>query len=105
LIFTPTAVEGAYVVEPERFEDARGWFARTWCAREFEAHGLDPRLVQCSASFNHRAGTLRGLHYQAAPHGEAKLVRATAGSAFDVPASKSNPSAVRTEKPARRTKP
>ena len=84
MIFTPTAVEGAYVVDIERFGDERGWFARTWCARDFEAHGLDPRLVQCSASFNHRAGTLRGLHYQAAPHGEAKLVRVTAGAAFDV---------------------
>ena len=84
MIFKETAVRGAFVIEPERFEDVRGFFARTWCAREFEAHGLDPRLVQCSLSYNHKAGTLRGMHYQAAPHGEAKLVRATSGSAYDV---------------------
>ena len=82
--FTPTEVAGAFVVEIEKFSDARGWFARTWCARELEAQGLETRLVQCSASFNHKAGTLRGMHYQAAPHGEVKLVRATSGSAFDV---------------------
>ena len=84
LIFMPAAVEGAYVIEPERFGDVRGFFARTFCARQFEEHGLDPRLVQCSLSFNRKAGTLRGMHYQAAPHGEAKLVRATSGSAYDV---------------------
>jgi len=84
LKFTPTEVAGAFVVEIEKFSDARGWFARTWCARELEAQGLETRLVQCSASFNHKAGTLRGMHYQAAPHGEVKLVRATSGSAFDV---------------------
>ena len=60
--FTPTEVAGAFVVEIEKFSDARGWFARTWCARELEARGLETRLVQCSASFNHKAGTLRGMH-------------------------------------------
>lgn len=84
LIFMKTAVEGAYVIEPEQYGDVRGFFARTWCAREFEKQGLDSRLVQCSISFNRKAGTLRGMHYQIAPHEEAKLVRATAGSAFDV---------------------
>jgi dTDP-4-dehydrorhamnose 3,5-epimerase len=71
-------------VEPEPHEDQRGFFARTWCAHEFEAHGLDPRLVQCSVSFNKRKGTLRGMHYQAAPHAEAKLVRCTRGAIHDV---------------------
>jgi dTDP-4-dehydrorhamnose 3,5-epimerase len=82
--FVETAIPGAFVVEPERHEDERGSFARTWCAREFAARGLNPRLVQCSASFNRRKGTLRGLHYQAAPHEEAKLVRCTRGAIFDV---------------------
>jgi dTDP-4-dehydrorhamnose 3,5-epimerase len=84
VIFLPTAVPGAFVVEPERREDARGFFARTWCAREFEAHGLDPRLVQCSVSFSKRRGTLRGMHYQAPPFAEAKLVRCTMGAIHDV---------------------
>ena len=84
MIFVPTALPGAFVVEPERREDPRGFFARTWCAREFEAHGLNPRLCQCSVSFNKRKGTLRGMHYQAAPHQEAKLVRCTMGAIHDV---------------------
>jgi dTDP-4-dehydrorhamnose 3,5-epimerase len=84
VIFTETALAGAFVLEPERREDARGFFARTWCAQEAEAHGLDPRVVQCSISFNKRKGTLRGMHYQAAPHQEAKLVRCTAGAIYDV---------------------
>jgi len=84
VIFVPTALPGAFVIELERLEDERGFFARTWCAREFEAHGLNPRLVQCSTSFNRRRGTLRGMHWQAAPHEEAKLVRCTAGAIHDV---------------------
>jgi dTDP-4-dehydrorhamnose 3,5-epimerase len=64
--------------------DERGFFARTWCQREFETHGLESRLVQCSISFNAREGTLRGLHYQAPPHEEVKLVRCTSGAIFDV---------------------
>ncbi len=84
MIFTETALPGVVVVEPERREDARGFFARAWCAREFAARGLTSRLVQCSVSFNKRRGTLRGMHYQAAPHAEAKLVRCTAGAIFDV---------------------
>jgi dTDP-4-dehydrorhamnose 3,5-epimerase len=82
--FTETPLAGAYVIDVEPREDERGLFARTFCAEEFAAHGLDPRVVQTSVSFNRRTGTLRGLHYQAAPHGDAKLVRCTAGAIFDV---------------------
>lgn len=64
--------------------DERGFFARSWCRQEFESHGLNSNLAQCSVSFNHLRGTLRGMHYQAAPHGEAKLIRCTRGSIFDV---------------------
>jgi len=79
-----TGLAGAVVVEPTPATDERGFFARTWCARTFAAWGLDPALTQCSVSFNHRRGTLRGMHYQADPHGEAKLVRCTRGAIFDV---------------------
>lgn len=82
--FTETAIPGAFIIEPERIEDDRGFFARTWCEREVKAHGLTDRWVQFSISFNKRSGTLRGLHYQAPPHEEAKLVRCTMGSIFDV---------------------
>lgn len=82
--FVATALPGAFVVEQERFEDERGWFARTWCRREFEAMGLATDLVQCNVSSNRRRGTLRGMHWQAEPHSEAKLVRCTRGSLLDV---------------------
>jgi len=68
----------------ERRTDERGFFARTFCRQEFEAHGLNPEVVQCNVSFNERKGTLRGMHYQAAPFAEAKLVRCTSGSIYDV---------------------
>ena len=84
MIFRETAIGGVWVVEPERLADERGFFARTWDTREFADHGLNGRLVQCSVSFNVRRGTLRGLHYQAAPHEEAKLVRCTSGAVYDV---------------------
>jgi dTDP-4-dehydrorhamnose 3,5-epimerase len=84
MIFRETTVEGAWVVEPERFEDERGFFARTWDAGEFEERGLESDLVQCSIAYNRVRSTLRGLHYQVAPHEEAKLVRCTAGAIFDV---------------------
>jgi dTDP-4-dehydrorhamnose 3,5-epimerase len=84
VIFTPTPLAGAWLVEIDRREDARGFFARTWCRREFEAHGLDARLVQCSMSRNLRRGTLRGMHWQAAPHEEVKLVRCSRGAIWDV---------------------
>jgi dTDP-4-dehydrorhamnose 3,5-epimerase len=82
--FQTTDIEGVWVVEPERHEDERGFFARTWDQREFAERGLNAQLVQTSVSFNLTRGTLRGLHYQLAPHEEAKLVRCTAGSIFDV---------------------
>lgn len=84
MIFTPLALNGAYLIEPERLEDERGFFATTWCAREFEAHGLNSHTVQCNISFNTRRGTLRGMHYQVAPHEQPKLVRCTAGAIYDV---------------------
>jgi dTDP-4-dehydrorhamnose 3,5-epimerase len=84
VIFQPTRIEGVWTLEPERRADARGFFARTWCAAEMAERGLDARLSQASISFNARAGTLRGLHYQAAPDGEAKVVRCTAGAIHDV---------------------
>ena len=82
--FTPTTIHGVWLIEPERISDERGFFARTWCGRDFEERGLNPRLEQCNVSFNHRKGTLRGMHWQRAPFGECKLVRCTQGSIFDV---------------------
>jgi dTDP-4-dehydrorhamnose 3,5-epimerase len=82
--FTPTPLADAWVIDLDRIEDERGYFARTWCAREFNAHSLEDRVVQCSTSFNAAKGTLRGLHYQVAPHAETKLVRCTRGAVFDV---------------------
>jgi len=84
MILTPTPLEGAYVIDPERKEDTRGFFARTWCIEEAEAAGLNPRVAQCSVSFNARKGTLRGMHFQTAPYEEAKLVRCSMGAIFDV---------------------
>jgi dTDP-4-dehydrorhamnose 3,5-epimerase len=82
--FQETPLRGAYVVEPEPLGDDRGFFARTFCTAEFREHGLNPAVAQCSISFNRERGTLRGLHYQAAPHAETRLVRCTRGSVFDV---------------------
>ena len=84
MIFTETTLKGAVIVDPERHEDPRGFFARTWCERECAGHGLNTRIVQCSVSVNKKKGTLRGLHYQTAPHQEAKLVRCSRGSIYDV---------------------
>jgi dTDP-4-dehydrorhamnose 3,5-epimerase len=84
LLFQETPLAGAFVIDVEPIADERGFFARTWCQREFAERGLDTRLAQCSVSFNARAGTLRGLHYQVAPHEEVKIVRCTSGSIFDV---------------------
>ncbi len=84
MIFTPTAVAGAWLLDLERREDERGFFARAWCARELAEHGLDTRLAQCSISRSTRRGTLRGLHWQAPPHAEAKLVRCVRGAIWDV---------------------
>lgn len=82
--FVSTDVAGVFVVEPDRHADSRGFFARTWCAQELAEQGLEPGLAQCSVSFNHRRGTLRGLHYQAPPFAETKLVRCARGILFDV---------------------
>jgi dTDP-4-dehydrorhamnose 3,5-epimerase len=84
VIFNDTALEGVLLVDPELLTDERGGFARTFCTEEFAEHGLDARVVQSNISLNARAGTLRGMHYQADPHGEAKLVRVTSGAIFDV---------------------
>lgn len=84
MIFTETKLLGAFVIEPEMHEDRRGFFARTFCREEFGAHGLDPAVVQCNTSFNRFKGSLRGMHFQAVPYSEVKLVRCTAGSVYDV---------------------
>ncbi len=82
--FFETELKGAFIIEPERLEDERGFFARTFCRNEFEVHGLNSNLVQCSMSFNKKEGTLRGMHYQIKPCEEAKLVRCTMGAIHDV---------------------
>jgi dTDP-4-dehydrorhamnose 3,5-epimerase len=82
--FTETPLPGAWTIELEELEDERGWFARTFDAVEFRKRGLNQDVVQCNASYNRRAGTLRGMHYQAAPYGESKLVRCVRGAIFDV---------------------
>jgi dTDP-4-dehydrorhamnose 3,5-epimerase len=84
MIFRETKLPGVFEVHLEPVPDERGFFARTWCQREFEAHRLDTRLVQCDLSFNRRKGTLRGIHFQAPPHAETKLVRCTKGAIYDV---------------------
>ena len=84
MVFTETKLKGAFVIDLERREDERGFFARTFCVAEFQAHELNARLVQCSISFNRERGTLRGMHWQDPPHAECKLVRVTSGAIFDV---------------------
>ena len=84
MIFKPTELPGAYVIEPGRLEDIRGYFARTFCEKDFAAQGLETQVAQCSVSFNHKKGTLRGMHYQVAPLKEVKLVRCNRGAIFDV---------------------
>lgn len=82
--FHETGLNGAWLIEPERHADERGFFARTFCAREFAEKGLPERFLQCNVSFNHRRGTLRGMHFQREPHEEAKLVRCTMGAIHDI---------------------
>lgn len=84
MIFTETPLKGAYVLDLEIRTDERGGFARTFCAQEFEAHGLKATVAQCNLSYNHKAGTLRGMHYQIPPAAETKLVRCTQGGIYDV---------------------
>jgi dTDP-4-dehydrorhamnose 3,5-epimerase len=83
VIFTETELPGAFLVDLERREDERGFFARAWCADEFGEHGLNARLVQANLSFNDVKGTLRGMHFQREPAAEAKVIRCTRGSIFD----------------------
>ncbi len=82
--FTETPLPGAWVIDVDRHEDERGFFARTYDRAEFEARKMNPAVVQCNTSYNARAGVLRGLHFQADPHGEPKLVRCMRGAVFDV---------------------
>lgn len=82
--FTELKLQGAFLVDLEPRADQRGFFARTFCAREFEAHGLKPAVAQANLSLNHRKGTLRGMHYQAPPVAETKLVRCGRGAIYDV---------------------
>jgi len=84
VLFTQLELPGAYVLDLEPHHDERGFFARTWCVDDFVSRGLNASFEQCSISFNEREGTLRGMHYQAAPHEEVKLVRCTAGAILDV---------------------
>lgn len=84
MIFTPTPLKGGYIIKPEPLRDERGFFARTFCREEFEAHGLNACVVQCNVSFTGKRGMLRGMHYQVAPFAEVKLVRCTRGRIHDV---------------------
>ena len=84
MIFQKTKLPGVFEIHIEAKPDERGLFARTWCQEEFASQGLSARLVQCNLSFTTRAGTLRGMHYQVAPHEEAKLIRCTRGAIYDV---------------------
>src|SRR5258706_14704063 len=84
MIAKATNLPGAFIIEPERFDDDRGFFARAWSERELNALGVESRFIEGNMSFNKQAGTLRGMHYQAEPYGQAKLVRCTRGSIFDV---------------------
>lgn len=84
MIFKETELEGAFVIEFQPMFDNRGLFARAWCQKEFEDHGLISDFVQANVTFSHKRGTLRGLHYQIEPHEEVKLVRCTRGAIFDV---------------------
>ena len=84
MLFTETKLKGAYIIDLERREDSRGFFARSFCQKEFEAHGLKPIIAQANLAFNHRKGTLRGMHFQFPPAAETKLVRATRGAILDI---------------------
>ncbi|HVA90393.1 MAG TPA: dTDP-4-dehydrorhamnose 3,5-epimerase [Chloroflexota bacterium] len=84
MLFSEMDLPGAFLIEPEPQNDERGFFARTWCRQEFEAHGLETTIAQCSVSFNTVKGTLRGIHFQVSPHDEVKIVRCTMGAVYDV---------------------
>ena len=82
--FTPSRISGAWVIDIEPIHDQRGFFAMTWLPEELRKHGIDPAVAQCNLAFNHKRGTLRGLHFQTPPHAQAKIVRATRGALLDV---------------------
>jgi dTDP-4-dehydrorhamnose 3,5-epimerase len=84
MIFEETKIGGVYVIRPEKLEDERGFFAHSWSRSEFAEHELETDIIECNISFNRESGTLRGMHYQAAPFGQTKLVRCTRGTAYDV---------------------
>jgi dTDP-4-dehydrorhamnose 3,5-epimerase len=84
MIFKPLPLSGAYLIELEQFQDVRGFFARAWSDREFEAQGLFGKFVESNVSFSHNKGTLRGMHFQSSPYEQIKLVRCTAGAIYDV---------------------
>jgi dTDP-4-dehydrorhamnose 3,5-epimerase len=84
LKFTETELKNAYIIELNKIEDGRGFFARSWCKREFEEHGLNSNVVQANVSYNKLKGTLRGMHFQSEPYAETKLVRCVRGAIFDV---------------------
>jgi dTDP-4-dehydrorhamnose 3,5-epimerase len=84
MVFKETGLRGAFLIELELHSDERGSFGRSYCAKEFQEHGLETRVLQCSVSYNRTRGTLRGMHYQEAPHEEAKLIRCTRGAMYDV---------------------
>jgi dTDP-4-dehydrorhamnose 3,5-epimerase len=84
MIFSETRLKGAFVMEPERFEDERGFFAHGWSPRELAKHGLEAPVAESAISFNKKKGTLRGMHYQASPHSQIKIVRCTMGAIYDV---------------------
>jgi dTDP-4-dehydrorhamnose 3,5-epimerase len=84
MIFKETNLKGSYIIEIDPIEDERGFFARSFCQKEFEKYGLNPYIAQCNISYNEKKGTLRGMHYQIAPHEETKLVRCTRGAVYDV---------------------
>ena len=84
MIIAETDIEGAYIIKPDRYEDERGSFLRAWCKKEFEKHGLVSDFVQLNISVTKKAGTLRGLHFQLAPHQEVKLIHCTRGALYDV---------------------
>ncbi len=84
MIFTETRLRGAYILDLEPIEDTRGFFARSWDERELAQHGLETRIAQCNTSYNKRKGTIRGMHFQKAPHEEVKLVRCVRGELYDI---------------------
>lgn len=84
MIFTETKLKGAYIIDIERREDSRGFFARAFCQKEFEAHGLKPLIAQANVAFNHKVGTMRGMHFQFPPAAETKFVRCTRGGILDI---------------------